>query len=77
MNVKKFSALIFFYWGRKSLGVILQHAQKRFEGGQVTHILIRLQKLNPNMVESFIWDVQVSNYKQTKYSINDIFMTFR
>ena len=50
MNVKKFSALNFFYWGRKSRGVILQHAQKKFEGGQVTHILIRLQKLNPNMI---------------------------
>ena len=69
MNVKKFSALNFFYWGRKSRGVILQHAQKRFEGGQVTHILIRLQKLNPNMVESFMWDAQVSNYKQ-KSSVN-------
>ena len=69
MNVKKFSALNFFYWGRKSRGVILQHAQKSFEGGQLTHILIRLQKLNPNMVESFMWDVQVSNYKQ-KSSIN-------
>ena len=57
MNVKKFSALNFFYWGRKSRGVILQHAQKSLRG------------LNPNMVESFMWDAQVSNYKQ-KSSVN-------